>query len=146
VGDTLDCGDAITDNGMALNWRVAGLHNAYSYDAVGRVDSLSFIRPTVADNAVFTFGYNPASQIASRATNNDAYVYTAHYDVDRNYSVNGLNQYTAAGPAAFTYDDNGNLTGDGAVTFTITPQKPPDKLAFIGGWIGPKAGWYARKG
>jgi YD repeat-containing protein len=36
----------------------------------------------------------------------------------RNYTVNGLNQYTSAGPAVFGYDPNGNLTGDGAVTFT----------------------------
>ena len=27
----------------------------------------------------------------------------------RNYAVNGLNQYTAAGPAAFLYDPNRNL-------------------------------------
>jgi RHS repeat-associated protein len=32
--------------------------------------------------------------------------------------VNGLNQYKTAGPATFTYDANGNLTGDGSTAFT----------------------------
>lgn len=30
---------------------------------------------------------------------------------------NGLNQYTSAGAASFTYDANGNLTSDGSTTF-----------------------------
>jgi RHS repeat-associated protein len=30
----------------------------------------------------------------------------------------GLNQYTSAGPASFTYDGNGNLTSDGTNTYT----------------------------
>lgn len=38
-------------------------------------------------------------------------------NVNRNYGVNGLNQYTSAGPATFTYDDNGNLTSDGSSTY-----------------------------
>lgn len=32
--------------------------------------------------------------------------------------MNGLNQYTSAGPASFTYDANGNLQGDGSWTYT----------------------------
>jgi RHS repeat-associated protein len=38
--------------------------------------------------------------------------------VSRGYSVNGLNQYTAAGTASFGYDANGNLSSDGSTTFT----------------------------
>jgi uncharacterized protein RhaS with RHS repeats len=37
--------------------------------------------------------------------------------VSRAYAVNGLNQYASAGPAAFAYDANGNLTSDGATSF-----------------------------
>ena len=36
----------------------------------------------------------------------------------RTYTVNGLNQYLSAGPAAFAYDANGNLTSDGGALFT----------------------------
>ena len=32
-------------------------------------------------------------------------------------AANGFNQYTSAGPATFSYDANGNLTGDGANTY-----------------------------
>jgi RHS repeat-associated protein len=32
----------------------------------------------------------------------------------RTHTVNGLNQYISAGPAVFSYDKNGNLTGDGS--------------------------------
>ncbi|WP_102156518.1 hypothetical protein [Tsuneonella flava] len=60
---------------------------------------------------------NPASQIASTTRSNDAYAWTGHANVDRNYTTNGLNQYTAAGPASFTYDANGNLTSDGSNTY-----------------------------
>jgi RHS repeat-associated protein len=37
-------------------------------------------------------------------------------------AVNGLNQYSAAGPASFTYDANGNLTGDGTWTYTYDAE------------------------
>jgi RHS repeat-associated protein len=37
--------------------------------------------------------------------------------VNRPYSVNGQNQYTAAGSGGFVYDGNGNLTEDGLHTF-----------------------------
>jgi RHS repeat-associated protein len=53
----------------------------------------------------------------SRTTSNDAYVYTGSVNVNRSYAVNGLNQYTSAGPATFSYDLNGNLTGDGSSTY-----------------------------
>jgi RHS Repeat len=49
---------------------------------------------------------------------NDSYTWTAHYNVSRPYTTNGLNQYTVAGSAGFTYDANGNLTSDGSTTFT----------------------------
>ena len=64
-------------------------------------------------NVGWTFGYNPASQIVSETRDNDAFAWTGAVAVDRNYAVNGLNQYTAAGPASFAYDANGNLTADG---------------------------------
>jgi RHS repeat-associated protein len=64
-------------------------------------------------DAWYAFNYNPANQISARTISNQTYVYTGDYDVDRNYIVNGLNQYDSAGPATFTYDANGNLTSDG---------------------------------
>jgi RHS repeat-associated protein len=40
-----------------------------------------------------------------------------HNAVNRPYTTNGLNQYTAAGGATFGYDLNGNLTSDGTRTY-----------------------------
>ena len=68
-----------------------------------------------------TFGfplYNPASQVEQRTRDNDAYAWNAGAEVNRPYGVNALNQYTSAGSAAFTYDRNGNLTGDGTNSYT----------------------------
>lgn len=53
----------------------------------------------------------------SRTITSAAWAWTAHVNVDRAYTVNGLNQYATAGSASFTYDANGNLTGDGSSTY-----------------------------
>lgn len=55
--------------------------------------------------------------MTQRSTSNDAYVWTGTVNVSGNYAVNGLNQYTSAGPATFSYDANGNLTGDGSNSY-----------------------------
>jgi hypothetical protein len=78
------------------------------------------------------FTFNPASQIASVSRSDpgsspgqaDAYVWTGHYNVVQPYAVNGLNQYTSAGSAAFGHDTNGNLMGDGLTSFTCDVEKP----------------------
>lgn len=89
----------------------------FSYDPVGRLNALSHNVTGTAQDVAFTYGYTPASQIAQQARNNDAYAWTSHFNVDRSYTANGLNQYTAAGSAAFAYDANGNLTSDGSTTY-----------------------------
>ncbi len=104
------------------NVRRSGVYNSASYDAAGRVNGMYIRIAGTAEDNNFNFAYTPASQIKSRTTSNNLYANTAHYDVSRNYQINGLNQYTSAGPAAFTYDPNGNLTGDGAVNFTYDTE------------------------
>ena len=57
------------------------------------------------------FDSNPAGQIFYHVRNNDLYSWTGHYAVNRNYTANGLNQYSAIGATTPAYDDNrGNLT------------------------------------
>jgi RHS repeat-associated protein len=90
----------------------------YEYDGVQRLSSLSHLfGPLPAGRRDSGFLYNPASQIVQRTSSSDAYASTGAYNVNRPYSVNGLNQYTAAGQATFEYDDNGNLTSDGSSSF-----------------------------
>lgn len=90
---------------------------AFGYDPAGRLNGLGHNFPGSANDVAFTYGYTPASQIAQQTRNNDAYAWTGHFNVDRSYTANGLNQYTAAGPAAFAYDANGNLNSDGSTTY-----------------------------
>ncbi|HEX8482340.1 MAG TPA: hypothetical protein VF650_10585 [Allosphingosinicella sp.] len=58
----------------------------------------------------------------AKTSANDGYASNTAYDVSRAYAVNGLNQYTAAGPASFAYDANGNLTSDGSTTFVYDAE------------------------
>jgi RHS repeat-associated protein len=104
------------------NSRAPSVENHVQYDAAGRVSILDIRLNGTAQDNIFGFAYTPASQIKSRTTSNNLYANTAHYDVERSYTINGLNQYTQAGPAAFTYDANGNLTSDGSVNFTYDTE------------------------
>ncbi|MFL6856933.1 MAG: hypothetical protein ACJ8EB_03380 [Allosphingosinicella sp.] len=58
----------------------------------------------------------------ARTASNDSYASNRAYNVTRGYSVNGLNQYTAAGPVSFTYDANGNLTGNDAWSYVYDAE------------------------
>ncbi|MBE1525993.1 RHS repeat-associated protein [Sphingopyxis sp. OAS728] len=95
---------------------------SFGYDAVGRLSALSHNLGGTAQDVAFSYGYTPASQMAQQIRDNDVYAWTAHFNVDRNYTANGLNQYTAAGPASFTYDANGNLTSDGSTTYVYDAE------------------------
>jgi RHS repeat-associated protein len=95
---------------------------SYGYDAVGRLQTQSRDLAGTATDQSAAFAYNPASQIVSEARGNDAYASNSAYNVTRAYSVNGLNQYTAAGSAAFAYDANGNLTSDGTYRFVYDAE------------------------
>ena len=106
---------------MLYRWR-ASISNwyhytQYNYDGISRVGGYTFAFANGASNLTTGFGYNPASQIVSRSRDNDAYAFTGYVNVNRSYAKNGLNQYTSAGPASFTYDANGNLTSDGTTSY-----------------------------
>jgi len=90
---------------------------AYGYDAIGRPVGLTDTFTGGTGNVALGFGYNQANQIASLSRSNDAYAWTGAVTVNRAYATNGLNQYTASGGTALTYDDNGNLTSE-------TPPSP----------------------
>lgn len=109
---------AITYNTRGLRKNLTlGVPSDYSYDTIGRLTTIAHNLGGAATTHDVNFNlssYNPASQVMTRTTSNDSYVYTGDVNVNRGYSSNGLNQYVAAGPASFTYDLNGNLTGDGS--------------------------------
>ena len=94
-------------------------HSYTNYDAIQRLHTSEhyFPGPASAADVASIFSLNPASQLAGESRDNDAYAWGGHYAVDRAYTTNGLNQYSAAGSASFGYDANGNLTSDGANTY-----------------------------
>lgn len=92
----------------------SGSWTYFGYDVVGRLNTLTQDIAGTPFDLTYEYGYSPASQMTTRSTTNDAFIFTGEFNVNRSYAVNGLNQYTSAGPASFSYDANGNLTGDGS--------------------------------
>jgi RHS repeat-associated protein len=113
---------------MFTSYTAHGLPNAssrgndslspYDYDGIQRLYYLGHWFPNAAGNGLWTYARNPANQIASTTSYADTYSWTGHYAVNRNYTTDGLNRYTAAGSATFQYDANGNLTSDGTSTYS----------------------------
>ncbi len=109
-----------------------GTTTGYAYDEASRLTSLTQdLAGSSADQSYSFAGYNAAGQIGSRTASNDAYAWNGYYNVNRSYTANGLNQYTASGPVAPTYDGRGNLTSAGSQTYQYTSQ---DRL-----WNAPGA-------
>ncbi|MEA3061938.1 MAG: hypothetical protein QOJ94_1719 [Sphingomonadales bacterium] len=100
----------------------SGAATSYGYDAASRLTNLSHDLAGSSADQTLGFGYNSASQVVSRTSANDAFASNSAYNVSRAYTVNGLNQYTQAGPAAFQYDANGNLTNDGSSSFVYDAE------------------------
>jgi RHS repeat-associated protein len=99
-----------------------GAAQAFSYDPVSRLSQLTNDLSGTSNDLAVTFGYNPASQATQTIRTGDAYAWTGHYNVNRGYTSNGLNQYTIAGSANFTYDTKGNLTSDGTNIFAYSSE------------------------
>ena len=87
------------------------------YDGIGRPRALDLQPIPSAHGVSWSFGRNPAGQIAAVTRDNDAYAWGGHYAVGRAYTTDGLNRYSRAGSATFGYDPNGNLTSDGSTAF-----------------------------
>jgi RHS repeat-associated protein len=92
------------------------------YDDISRLWRLTNNLALTAADQTLEFGYNPASQIISRIESNDAYKSITLDGPARNYSVNGLNQYTSVAGTTHTYDLNGNLTSDGTTSFVYDAE------------------------
>jgi RHS repeat-associated protein len=58
------------------------------------------------------------------------YAWTGHFNVNRSYGTNGLNQLTSAGGTALGYDPRGNLTSSGGTAYTYTVE---NRLSSVSG-------------
>jgi RHS repeat-associated protein len=98
--------------------RANGTASGFGYDSVQRLSGMVQYLAGTAHDASWSYGRNPAGQIASVARDNNIYAWTGHYATARAYTTNGLNQYSAAGGTALGYDANGNLTTSGSSSYT----------------------------
>lgn len=126
---------AIRENGATSG---AGVLGSYAYDDLGRRTSLTRGNGAVTSysygndssptqivqnvsgtsyDLTLDLTYDPAREIVSTARSNDSYAWTNHYAVNRSYTTNGLNQYTASGSISPTYDSRGNLQSAGGSTW-----------------------------
>ncbi|MEP2103950.1 MAG: RHS repeat-associated core domain-containing protein [Parasphingorhabdus sp.] len=86
---------------------------SYGYDDISRLASLTNNLSGSAHDLTSSFAHNSAGQITQHTQSNDAYAWEGHYNIDRPYTVNGLNQYTLSGTLTPTYDARGNLISEG---------------------------------
>jgi RHS repeat-associated protein len=121
---------------MTTLTRGNGTVTSYAYDPVARLASLTHDLGGTTHDVSTTFAYNPASQIASSTRSNDLYKWNGHYNIDRPYTVNGLNQLTTAGTVALGYDGRGNLTSSGSSTYGYTSENrlatSPQTTTYLG--------------
>jgi RHS repeat-associated protein len=99
-----------------------GVVSNYGYNNGSQLSSLGLDLPGAGNDQTNTYSYNPDMQITQRTFSNDAYNWNGHYNVNRNYTSNALNQYTAAGPLTPTYDARGNMTSAGPTTYTYNSK------------------------
>jgi RHS repeat-associated protein len=95
---------------------------SYSYDNVSRLSQLvDNLSGTTYDQTLgLTSG--PGRQIIQATRSNDLYAWGGHYNVNRSYTANGRNQYTASGAITPTYDSKGNLTSAGSITYGYSSE------------------------
>jgi RHS repeat-associated protein len=99
-----------------------GVVTSYGYDPVSRLGSLTNNLAGTTQDQTLTFAHNPAGQIANRTASNALYAWTGAINVDRSYTVNGLNQYASAGNVTFAYDGRGNLANSGSTSYAYTSE------------------------
>lgn len=99
-----------------------GTSSSFGYDASSRLSSLNQDLAGSSYDFTHGFGYNPAGQIISQTRSNDLYAWSGHYNVDRGYVINGLNQMTTAGSTGIGYDGRGNLNASGSSSFTYSSE------------------------
>lgn len=107
---------------------------ALSWSNENELQSLTHTFAPSAGHVSFIDNYSPAHQITDSTVDNSSFVFTPGTHTDTYGAVNVLNQYPSVnggaavghdchnGSQVFSYDCNGNLTGDGTWTFGYDPE------------------------
>ncbi len=99
-----------------------GVVQSYGFNANQRLQTLTSNLAGTAQDQTASLAYNPAGQIDTLSKSNDSYAWVGHYNVDRPYTANGLNQLRAAGSATLGYDGRGNLNASGSTAYAYTTE------------------------
>ena len=95
-----------------------GTSKSMSFDAQGRLGTLTHDLAGTTGDVTRTLAYDQSGAMTSATTSNGAYDWNGHYNVNRNYTNDGLDAYLTTGAKTLTYDQRGNVLGDGTWTFT----------------------------
>lgn len=95
-----------------------GVGTSYFFDLARRLSIMTNDLSGTTNDQTLTFDHNVADQVVERTNSNSAYDYTAHTLGTDAYAANGLNQYTSVAGTALTHDSQGNVTFNGAKTFS----------------------------
>ena len=86
---------------------------AFTFDLASRLTSMNHDLGGTSHDAVFSYNWTVASQLASRQSTNGQLSSWAVAARNDTYAVNGLNQYTQVTGRTYVHDDNGNLINNG---------------------------------
>lgn len=94
------------------------------YDAASRLNRIFVDHSSASYDVNRTYGHNPANQATSEQVDNQLYVWNGHPagSLDTPYVPDGLNQYDSVNNVTYTHDANGNLSSDGATTYTYDTE------------------------
>ncbi|MCV2218108.1 RHS repeat-associated core domain-containing protein [Thauera sp. Sel9] len=95
-----------------------GTTTSYGYGAQGSMSSLAHNLTGTAQDVSYSYTRNQVQEFVGLSWTNDLYQWMGYANGTKNYTSNGLNQYTAAAGSTLTYDNKGNLAGDGVWTYT----------------------------
>ncbi|HYG47262.1 MAG TPA: hypothetical protein VD846_04890, partial [Allosphingosinicella sp.] len=99
-----------------------GTATSYGYDTASRLQLLQHDLAGTLQDLSLSFAYSPAGRILSNTRSTDAYAWNGHYNFNRAYTANGLNQYSASGSVVPTYDPKGNLTSAGSTLYRYSAE------------------------
>jgi RHS repeat-associated protein len=104
--------------------RGSNISTGYSYDPLGRLESLTQNLAGTGYDSTVTFTYSPASQIHTREQSNDTrYTWSAATSSSIPSLPNGLNQIATHNGTTFQHDALGDLANDGAVSYTYDNER-----------------------
>ena len=101
--------------GFSLYSRLDGifLDIGYGYDSQAQLSSQSYDLAGTNADLTRTFARDQAGEITGLTTSNPGYDWNGYYDVNRPYTTDVEERYLTSGSKALTYDDRGNLAGEG---------------------------------